>query len=561
MSIILLELPRPKNPNRFEDVINAPLSACLFTGYIASVLRENKIKAEIIDAHLNDWSIEQTITNLSKKSFQLLCVHTVYSWEKTQDIFDMLSTLKTMNLTAHINLYGYYPTFAYKIILEDFPFINSVTVGEPELTTLDLAKHILGKKGITSGNFTSHKLTKEDKNTPPLSPPCEGGDGEGENYFPDEMNIPGLVFKDRNGKIVFNPRPPIQNLDQLPYPDRQDIDLYKKKGIATYIQGSRGCYGHCTFCYLNPFYGQVNLWRGRSAKKIFDEMLDLNTEHSIESFYFSDANYFGPGKLGKERAITLAELILAHDLNIRFGFECRANDIEEYSLSRLVMAGLTNVFLGLESGDPASLKRFKKHTTVDENKKAIQLLRDYGIEPTFGFIMFEPNSTLESVRNNFEFLQEMGIMTNPAVTAHLLHHRQTIFAGTPDYQSMTREGACTVTAFKNYELFYRIKDPKVEAFSEIISNVCRAALSLLPKTFTCESNASKTSFESNLFVTLNNTLITIFAKTLSDFEAKRNLDNPDILKDTSRKLAHEVETIFANNQLSAIEHKPSDDRL
>ncbi|MCR4318879.1 MAG: radical SAM protein [Candidatus Brocadiaceae bacterium] len=511
MSILLLEPPRLPHPYRFEDVVNAPLSACLLTGYISSVLHKNEIEAEIINAHLYDWSIEETITHLSRKSFLLLCVHIVYLWEKTQDIFDMLSALKTMNLTVHLNLYGYYPTFAYGKILTDFPFIDSVTVGEPEFTSLDLARHILSEKN---------------------------------KGFLDEMNIPGLAFRDTNGRIVFNPRPPIQNLDQLPSPDRQDIDLYKKKGIVTYIQGSRGCYGHCTFCYLNPFYGQVNLWRGRSAKNIFDEILKLRTEHSIGNFYFSDANFFGPGKPGKERAVTLAELILSHDLNIRFGFECRANDIEEYSLSRLVMAGLTNVFLGLESGDTASLKRFKKHISVDENKKAIQLLRDYGIEPTFGLIMFEFNSTMESVRNNFVFLQEMGIMTTPAVTAHLLHHRQTIFAGTPDYQSMIREPTCTDTSFTNYELFYKIKDPKVEAFSEIISNVCRAALSLLPKTFTCETNASDSCIESNLLSTLNNTLITLFAKTLTDFEANKNLENPDFLRDTSRKLVHEVETVF-----------------
>ncbi len=525
MSVILLEPPRLPNPQRFEDVVNAPLSACLFTGYIASVLREHKITVEVVNAHLYDWPIEQTITQLSNKSFLLLCVHTVYLWERTQNVFDMLSAIKSSNKAMHINLYGYYPTFAHKKILEDFPHIDSITTGEPEFTALELAQHI------------------------------------SQNRAPDEIHIPGLASRNNQGNVVFSPRPPVQDLDQLPYPDRQDIDLYKKKGIVTYIQGSRGCYGHCTFCYLNPFYKQENQWRGRSAKNIFDEILKLHTEHSIENFYFSDANFFGPGKPGKERAVTLAELILAHDLNIRFGFECRANDIEEYSLSRLVMAGLTNVFLGLESGDPASLKRFKKHTTVDENKQAIQLLRDYGIEPTFGFIMFEPNSTLESVRNNFEFLQEMGIMATPAVTAHLLHHRQAIFAGTPDYQSMIREATCTDASFTNYELFYKIKDPKVKAFSEIISNVCRAALSLLPKTFTCESNASNTDFESNLLGTLNNTLIAIFAKTLSDFEANRILNNPDAIRDTSQKLAHEVETIFANNQLSATEHKPSDDRL
>jgi len=520
MSVILLEPPRLPNPQRFEDVVNAPLSACLFTGYIASVLREHKITVEVVNAHLYDWPIEQTITQLSNKSFLLLCVHTVYLWERTQNVFDMLSAIKSSNKAMHINLYGYYPTFTYKKILEDFPFINSVTVGEPELTTLDLAKHISGKKGVILGNS-----------------------------FPDEMNIPGLAFKDRNGKIVFNPRSPVQDLDQLPYPDRQDIDLYKKKGIVMYIQGSRGCYGHCTFCYLNPFYGQTNLWRGRSAKNIFDEILNLHTEHAIDNFYFSDANFFGPGKAGKDRAVTLAELILAHDLDIHFGFECRANDIEEHSLSRLVMAGLTNVFLGLESGDSRSLKRFKKHTTVDENKNAIQLLREYGIEPTFGFIMFEPESTMESVRNNFKFLQEMGIMTTPAVTTHLLHHRQTIFAGTSDYQSMIHEVTGADTSFTNYEIFYKIKDPKVEAFSEIISHVCKIALSLIPKTFTCENNTSSAGNESSLLNTLNNALVTIFEKTLSDFETNVNLDNPDAMRETSLKLAHELEIIIGKQSI------------
>ncbi len=541
MSIVLLEPPRPSNPERFEDVVNAPLSACLFTGYIASVLRENSIEPEIINAHLNDWSKEQTIAYLSKKSFLLLCVHTMYLWERTQDIFDMISALKTANLSAHINLYGYYPTFAYGKILEDFPFIDSVTVGEPEFTTLDLAKRILSKKGITSGNFTSRKSTKEDKNTLPLSPLRKEGMGGVENFFPDGMDMPGLAFKNKSGNVIFNPRSPIQNLDQLPYPDRQDIELYQKKGIVTYIQGSHGCYGHCTFCYLNPFFGQINSWRGRSAKNIFDEILKLHTEHSIENFYFSDANFFGPGKSGKERTITLAELILTHDLNIHFGFECRANDIEEYSLSKLVMAGLTNVFLGLESGDPASLKRFKKHTTVDENKQAIQLLRDYGIEPTFGFIMFEPNSTLESVRNNFEFLKEMDIMTTPSVTAHLLHHRQTLFEGTPDYYQVMRETTNTNGSFTNYEIFYRIRNPNVETFSEIISNVCSTALSLLPKNFNCEINASNTGMESTSLNLLNNTLIASFDRTLSYFEMNTALFSVDAIMEIKQKLIHEVE--------------------
>ena len=82
-----------------------------------------------------------------------------------------------------------------------------------------------------------------------------------------------------------------------------------------------------------------------------------------------------------------------------------------------------------------------------------------------------------------------------------------------------------------------------------------------PKTFTCESNVSNTGFESNLLDTLNNTLITLFAKTLTDFVANRNLENPDFLRDTSWKLVHEVETVLESNQSSTIEYKPSVVRL
>ena len=111
----------------------------------------------------------------------------------------------------HINLYGYYPTFAYKKILEDFPHIDSVTVGEPEFTALELAQHI------------------------------------SQNRAPDEIHIPGLASRNNQGNVVFSPRPPVQDLDQLPYPDRQDIDLYKKKGIVTYIQEAVGVMGIVPF--------------------------------------------------------------------------------------------------------------------------------------------------------------------------------------------------------------------------------------------------------------------------------------------------------------------------
>ena len=93
MSIILLEHPRPRTPERYESVVNTPLSSCLMTGYIASTLKSNHHDVDIVDANLYGWSFNETIQELKKKRFKLLGVHLVYLWENTEDVFEMLISL------------------------------------------------------------------------------------------------------------------------------------------------------------------------------------------------------------------------------------------------------------------------------------------------------------------------------------------------------------------------------------------------------------------------------------------------------------------------------------
>ncbi len=266
-----------------------------------------------------------------------------------------------------------FPTFAFKDLLTEYPFIDSITIGEPEETFLELADAVVNNRGDST-----------------LS------------------TINGLAFNGSDSKtddIVRNrPRTPSSTLDTLPSPFRNDYELKKKKGISTYILASRGCYGKCTFCYLDNFYGDESQWRGRSPENIFNEISDIYEKYGERHFYFADANFFGPGRKGKERASELANLLVENSINIKFGIECRVNDVEGPTIDALVRSGLTDVFLGVESGSQRSLNKFRKFTTVEENKSAIYTLRKYGIEPNYGFIMFEPDSTLADVRANFEFL-------------------------------------------------------------------------------------------------------------------------------------------------------------
>jgi anaerobic magnesium-protoporphyrin IX monomethyl ester cyclase len=488
MSIVLLEHPRPRSPERYETVVNTPLSACLMTGYIASTLMSRHHDVTVVDANLYEWSFDKTVKELGKKSFKLLGVHLVYLWEHTSDIFEALATLKKNIPDIHINLYGHFPTFAFKDLLTEYPFIDSVTIGEPEETFFELADAVINNRGNS-----------------------------------DLSTIDGLAFNGSDSKtddIVRNsPRTPSSTLDTLPSPFRNDYELKKKKGISTYILASRGCYGICTFCYLDNFYGDESQWRGRSPENIFNEISDIYEKHGERHFYFADANFFGPGRKGKERASELAGLIVDNGINIKFGIECRVNDVEGTTIDALVNAGLVDVFLGVESGSQRSLVKFRKFTTVEENKSAIYTLRKFGIEPNYGFIMFEPDSTLADVRANFEFLKEMEMLNIPSITAHLLHHKQTIFQGTFDYK--IKSNGSKPDSEIMYECDYEFKEKSIEALSEDINTFCIQSLKeIFDKRDTKSSNFDSCVYDENdqFSRQMNEKLIEHFEESLSAFE-------------------------------------------
>jgi radical SAM superfamily enzyme YgiQ (UPF0313 family) len=486
MSIILLEHPRPLNPKKFEDVVNTPLSSCLMTGYMASTLKSKNLDVEVVDANLYGWSFYKTVQELKKKKVKLLGIHLVYLWDNTEDVFEVIKELRRNGVNAHINLYGHFPTFAFEEILSNYPLVDSITIGEPEYTFLELAEAVINNKDSSA-----------------------------------LFSIDSLAFNSLSGEtgIIKNrPREPIPNLDNLPFPYRYCFEIFKERGVATYVLASRGCYGKCTFCYLNQFYAEESLWRGRSPENVMDEICHLYRENGERYFYFADASFFGPGRKGKERADKLARMIIERDMKINFGIECRVNDVEEKLFGLLVKAGLRDVFLGVESGSQNSLDRFRKNTTVEQNKNAINILRQFDIEPNYGLIIFDPDSTLEQVRENFEFLREMEMFSSPSITAHLMHHRQTIFKGTPDYEK--RKDVVESICRFNYEHTYNFKDERVKALAKDVKLFCSKVLKDLSRNRDLEKEHDSCFYDEtdSLSKKLNEKLVEHFEKTLSTFE-------------------------------------------
>ena len=166
-----------------------------------------------------------------------------------------------------------------------------------------------------------------------------------------------------------------------------------------------------------------------------------------------------------------------------------------------------------------SLNKFRKFTTVEDNKKAINILRRYGIKPNYGFIMFEPDSTLADIRANYEFLKEMKMLNSPSITAHLLHHKQTVFKGTRDYEK--NNGNVGLDSIGMYEHPCEFKDKAVEALSEEVNLFCLKVL----KDISQSRDDKNRQFDSCVYdevdtysKQMNEQLIERFEQTLCSYE-------------------------------------------
>lgn len=498
MKILLLEHPRTIRSERCNDIANTPLASCLLSGYTAGMLVSEGYEVEIIEGFLEGLDYQEIERRVKVFEPDIIGVHMVYHWQTDKVLYDFLHKVKAERLAAYITAYGYYPTTDFEDVLLQCPDIDSVILGEPELTFAKLVEGI------------SCQVCLE--------------------------NILGLAQRDNSGAIVFQRRELVDDLDALPFPVRTDA-LFRLPEVN--LQGSRGCYGGCTFCYINPFYGQGSQWRGRTPENIIAEIDELIAKHQIKSFYFTDPNFFGPGERGQQRALRLASLLKSR--NIKFGIEARVNDIHDETVKALVEAGLNNILIGLESGSDRSLQRINKLTTVAQNEEAIRILRKHGVEPSVGFIMFEPDSSLEDIRVNFGFLKRNDLVKDLSITANVLYHHLIVLKGTRAHRDLKVAGRLEVQA-STYESIVTLTDPKVAVLAMIMRQTTNFLFDIMSGIW--GGKVAEPENAQERYTTINSVLVTLFENTLITLEAGGQLTEGQV-ETLVRTTEKEIKKILA----------------
>ncbi|MCB8748436.1 magnesium-protoporphyrin IX monomethyl ester anaerobic oxidative cyclase [Rhodoferax sp. U2-2l] len=283
----------------------------------------------------------------------------------------LLQVVKEVNPNIVTVLGGIHATFMFSQVLGESPWIDAVVRGEGEQVFLNLVK------AVDAGTFMQNR-----------------------------ESVPGIAFRNDEGKIVSTPaEPPIQDLDTIT-PDWGILDwskyIYTPLNVRVAIPNfARGCPFTCSFCSQWKFWRD---YRIRDPKKVVDEIEDLVKNHKVGFFILADEE----PTIHRKKFIQFCEELIERKLPVYWGINTRVTDIlrDEKLLPMYRKAGLIHISLGTEAAAQLQLDRFNKETTIEQNKKAIRLLREAGIVTEAQFIVGLENETAETIEETYRMTRD-----------------------------------------------------------------------------------------------------------------------------------------------------------
>lgn len=243
--------------------------------------------------------------------------------------------------------------------------------------------------------------------------------GEGEKAFPDLLDswkegidpafIPGLILSTSNGPRDTGPPERILDVDSLPFPARDliDLSLYSHAHLGyrslTSMHTSRGCPHGCRFCSSTHFDGAQ--WRARSTESVLAELEHVVRGLGYGAVAFLDDNFAG----SPERIHQICNGILRKGLDVHWWCFCRVDNIVRHPemISHMAEAGARMIFIGVESPNAKQLKSFHKGIEPKQARDAVKILKKNKVEIMASFILGAPEETRADIRSTIRFAREL----------------------------------------------------------------------------------------------------------------------------------------------------------
>ncbi len=220
--------------------------------------------------------------------------------------------------------------------------------------------------------------------------------------------VDGIAFRSSGSIIRTGDRPPIENLDALPFVTEiyaRDLTIenyyngYLKHPYVSLYTG-RGCRARCTFC-LWPQTISGHSYRVRSTENVYEEMVRATRLFpQVKEFFFDDGTFTD----NQPRAMEIARKI--KHLGITWSCNARVNVAKE-TLVVLKEAGLRLLTVGFESGNQQILNNVKKGIRIEQAREFMKSAKELGILVHGAFILGLPGETAETIEETIRFALEL----------------------------------------------------------------------------------------------------------------------------------------------------------
>lgn len=298
----------------------------------------------------------------------------------------------------------------------------------------------------------------------------------GENWH----DIPGLAYRN-DSNVVVNAAPPrIQDLDNLPMPAYDLLDITKYNAPIS-LMATRGCPFHCAYCDGGAFRGTKPV--ARSAQSIIDEILTLASRYSRTKFSFVDDTFTAP----PQKAEDFCRLYLERGCDFEWGALVRLDTISEPLMDLMAEARCHALYFGIESGSEKVLKTIGKRFRLSNVEHILSEAKKRFSFVITSFIWGFPFETLEDLKQTLllaSYLQTLNIgiqlhLWSPMPRSALFSTYRERLEFDPEISSNIVKNAFDIHRFKDmiasdtkiFAPFYHVPHPDFSKKQEIIQTM------------------------------------------------------------------------------------------